>query len=104
MKELIDQEYFHGGIDRAIANQRLKVDEEGSWLLRLRDPMDAKFPGFPFAISCIKDKKPQQRLIKYDATSEKKEYIIPVRGKDRSFASIFGTNLVVHNSNFLRSR
>jgi hypothetical protein len=88
MKALLTKDYFHGNIDRAKAVQRLAAREEGTWLLRLRDPFDPRYPGCPFAISQIKDKKPIQRLIQHNPRADKKEWIVPVHGKDRAFASL----------------
>jgi len=93
MKNLLQQDWFHGDIERSVAVQRLTSPRagkamEGTWLLRLRDPFDPKFPGHPFAISQIKDKQPIQRLIRFDPLKEKREFVIPVHGKDRSFASL----------------
>ncbi len=103
MKNLVQQDWFHGNIERSLAVQRLtspRGGQEGTWLMRLRDPFDPKFPGrqvwrlftyvsgHPFAISQIKDKQPIQRLIRFDPKKDKREYVIPVHGKDRSFGCL----------------
>jgi len=91
MKNLLEKDWFHGNIERSVAVQRLTSShggKEGTWLMRLRDPFDPKFPGHPFAISQIKDKQPIQRLIRFDPKKEKREFVIPVHGKDRAFGSL----------------
>jgi hypothetical protein len=89
MKNLLQAPYFHGNINRSKAVQLLTSNgsQDGMWLLRYRE-FDSNYLGSPFAISQIKNKKPIQRLIKHDPRKEKKEYIISVHGKEKTFDSL----------------
>jgi hypothetical protein len=85
-----------------VALQRLNKKPDNTWLLRLRDPFDPKFPGndpnchllvthregCPFVISKVSRGSIQQRLISHDPLSEKKEYVLMGNDKNKVFATL----------------
>jgi len=84
ISDLAKQAWFHGGIEREVAEDRLRNRKKTTFLIRLsRGKL-----GCPFALSQVGDRGITHRVIEHDPLAEKPVWTVNIHGKDKSFGSL----------------